>query len=146
MSTEQLLIVFLGIIAVLLLALIAYLAYGHKEVSGMLVAVLGPALNASRLQADQALAPYGPQLAWLNQLLGTAKPLLDEPSDKPIATLARLFGLDAVAVAGFVSNLVVDAQALTDGVDATQPPEAAQSEQRVSYGAEAGMGHEAAPR
>lgn len=120
MSNEQLLIVFVGIIAVLLLALIAYLAHGNKQISTLLVAAFGPALEASKRNADAALAPFGPQLAWLNQLLGTIKPLVDEPTDQPIATLSALFGLNASAVASFVSSLVTDAQALTDGVDVTK--------------------------
>ena len=110
MSTNELIIVILGIVGVGALAVFAYYAKKMSEL-GLMVEPIARILIE---RADVALAPYGTQLAPVHEIAQAAGALFDQDTD---ALVQALPGNVIAAI-----NVVLGyAQTLTDG----QPPKEA---------------------
>lgn len=117
MDTTQLIVLFVGILASILLIGLMWLtkhlalADKQKEIVTSLSTVLSPALLLLVNQTDKALAPYGDKLQALNLVaLGAKKALADYQAEIPP-------GLFAV-----VEAAVNQIEAFTNGVDDTGSP------------------------
>lgn len=118
MTQQELLIVVLGLVGVVGLGVIAYLARTQAGQAAEFGRIFDGTLTQLVTRADATLAPYGERLSPAHNLLSTLEQLVDEPGDWLIKILAEKTGTPAADIIAILQPPLQRGVDLTDGVPA----------------------------